>query len=176
MGDLHYKVSTEDTLAQRFFDQGLVLSYGFNHKEAHRSFKQAALLHSTLDMAHWGQALVLGPNINAAMNPDDNEEPFDLGKDQLIPGRPLMLKNFNKIVRHQTEPESIEGNELTLKNGTQFKTDIVLWATGYRMDLSYLDLPQYNDRSPGRAKTHVRIVDTRQRLSQPIFCWHEPFR
>jgi len=74
MGGFHYPVNTNDTLAQAYFDQGLVLSYGFNHRESHRSFAQAALLDSNLAMAYWGQALVLGPNINAAMNPDDAPE------------------------------------------------------------------------------------------------------
>jgi hypothetical protein len=42
MGDHHYKVTTEKPLAQRFFDQGLVLTYGFNHLEAELSFREAA--------------------------------------------------------------------------------------------------------------------------------------
>ncbi|HLR33362.1 MAG TPA: hypothetical protein VK074_12800 [Fodinibius sp.] len=71
MSDYHYKISTDDTLAQDFFNQGLMLSYGFNHKEANRSFRQVAKLDSNNPMAWWGAALVLGPNINAAM-PEDN--------------------------------------------------------------------------------------------------------
>lgn len=71
MGDHYFKISTDDTLAQDFFNQGLVLSYGFNHKEANRSFRQVAKLDSENPMAWWGAALVLGPNINAAM-PEDN--------------------------------------------------------------------------------------------------------
>lgn len=67
MGDYHFAVSTEDTLAQRYFNQGLTLSYGFNHKEANRSFRQAGLLDPNNAMAWWGAALVLGPNINAGM-------------------------------------------------------------------------------------------------------------
>lgn len=71
MGNHHFPISTDDTLAQRYFDQGLVLSYGFNHKEANRSFHQAAKLDSGNPMAWWGAALVLGPNINAGM-PEDH--------------------------------------------------------------------------------------------------------
>lgn len=98
MGDFHYKVSTQDTLAQQFFDQGLILSYGFNHKEAHRSFKQAALLDSTLAMAYWGQALVLGPNINSAMNPDNNAEAWKKSQlavkyaDDATPGEKALIE------------------------------------------------------------------------------------
>lgn len=45
-----------------------MLSYGFNHAEAARSFKYAAHLDPECAMCYWGQALVLGPNINAPMD------------------------------------------------------------------------------------------------------------
>lgn len=68
-----FPVSTQNKLAQQFINQGLNLAYGFNHAEAGRAFKEAARLDPDLAMAYWGQALVLGPNINAAM--DAGEEP-----------------------------------------------------------------------------------------------------
>jgi tetratricopeptide (TPR) repeat protein len=63
-----FKVSTADPRAQLFINQGLNLTYGFNHAEAGRAFAEAARLDPNLAMAYWGQALVLGPNINAAMD------------------------------------------------------------------------------------------------------------
>ena len=54
--------------AQLFINQGLNLTYGFNHAEAARAFAEAARLDPGAAMAYWGQALVLGPNINAPMN------------------------------------------------------------------------------------------------------------
>jgi len=57
--------------AREFIAQGVNLTYGFNHAEAGRSFREAARLDPTCAMAYWGQALVLGPNINAGMEPDD---------------------------------------------------------------------------------------------------------
>ncbi len=71
MGDLHHAITTKSETAQRFFNQGLTLSYAFNHKEAERSFREVARLDPDCAMAYWGIALVLGPNINAAM---DNAE------------------------------------------------------------------------------------------------------
>jgi tetratricopeptide (TPR) repeat protein len=67
MGEHHRKVTTKSERAQRFFDQGLSLAYGFNHPEALRSFKEAARLDPECAMAYWGWALVLGPNINLPM-------------------------------------------------------------------------------------------------------------
>ena len=73
-----FPVSTRNERAQLFMNQGLNLTYGFNHAEAFRAFAEAARLDPTLAMAYWGQALVLGPNINAPMNPDDEPKAFDL--------------------------------------------------------------------------------------------------
>ena len=58
-------------LAPKYFTQGLVLAYGFNHAEAHRSFKEASAQDPTCGICAWGEALVLGPNINKPMDPAD---------------------------------------------------------------------------------------------------------
>lgn len=65
-----YPISTQNAQAQRYFNQGLLLSYGFNHAEAARSFREAARLDPNCAMCYWGTALVLGPNINATMDKD----------------------------------------------------------------------------------------------------------
>ena len=67
MGAHHHAVTTDSRLAQRYFDQGLILSFAFNHGEAQRSFLQAAELDPDCAMCWWGAAWVLGPNINTAM-------------------------------------------------------------------------------------------------------------
>ncbi|MFN0121357.1 MAG: tetratricopeptide repeat protein [Blastocatellia bacterium] len=64
LGHHHHPVSTKNALAQKFFDQGLTLIYGFNHEEAARSFRRAAELDPALAMAWWGYALAVGPNYN----------------------------------------------------------------------------------------------------------------
>ncbi|MFW6054280.1 MAG: tetratricopeptide repeat protein [Thermodesulfobacteriota bacterium] len=69
LGDHHQAVSTDSELAQKYFDQGLILAFGFNHAEAHRSFLQAAKFDPDCAMAWWGAAWVLGPNINTRMDP-----------------------------------------------------------------------------------------------------------
>lgn len=73
LGNHSYKVSTKNELAQRFFNQGLRLTYGFNHAEAHRSFMEASRLDPNCAMAFWGQAYALGPNINDPQ-PDDERK------------------------------------------------------------------------------------------------------
>ncbi len=71
VGDHKFPVTTKSDRAQLFFNQGINFSYGFNHAEAFRAFAEAARLDPDCAMAYWGQALVLGPNINAPMNPED---------------------------------------------------------------------------------------------------------
>ena len=81
------------------------------------------------------------------------EEPFDIRKHQLIPGRSVMLKNLDSISRHQSEIKKIQGGEIKLKNGENLQSDVIIWATGYRMNLEYLDLPEYkNIKTPGELK------------------------
>jgi tetratricopeptide (TPR) repeat protein len=68
LGVLTYPITTVSSDAQRFFDQGLRLAYAFNHAEARRSFRKAQRFDSQCAMCFWGEALVLGPNINTAMD------------------------------------------------------------------------------------------------------------
>jgi tetratricopeptide (TPR) repeat protein len=69
LGDQKHPITTKSTLAQQYFDQGLILTFGFNHEAAIRSFEEAARLDPGCGMCHWGIALALGPNINAPMGP-----------------------------------------------------------------------------------------------------------
>ncbi len=70
LGELHFGISTDNKRAQAFFNQGLRLTYAFNHAEAHRAFMEASRLDPNSAMTYWGQAYALGPNINDAL-PDE---------------------------------------------------------------------------------------------------------
>jgi tetratricopeptide (TPR) repeat protein len=66
----HHHAITTSPAAQRYFDQGLTLSYAFNHAEAIRAFRQASELDASCAMCYWGVAFALGPNINAPITED----------------------------------------------------------------------------------------------------------
>lgn len=70
LGTLHFPITTANAEAQQWFNQGLRLSYGFNHREALRAFRMAQRLDPDCAACYWGEALVLGPNINAPMDPE----------------------------------------------------------------------------------------------------------
>ncbi len=74
LGKHHYAVSSANPQVQRWFDQGLMLSYGFNHDAAERSFLKATELDPDCAMCWWGASLVLGPHVNGAMEPTNNEK------------------------------------------------------------------------------------------------------
>jgi tetratricopeptide (TPR) repeat protein len=68
LGSHHKRISTRVPAAQQYFDQGLRLTYGFNHAEAIRSFTRATELDSTCAICYWGIALAYGPHVNAPMD------------------------------------------------------------------------------------------------------------
>lgn len=68
MGKHQHPVTTSDVDAQRYFDQGLIIDFAFNHAESVRSFRAAQTLDPECAMCFWGEALALGPNINVTSN------------------------------------------------------------------------------------------------------------
>jgi tetratricopeptide (TPR) repeat protein len=80
LGSHTFKVTTSSDRAQLFVNQGVNLGYAFNHAEAARAFAEAARLDPDCAMAYWGHALVLGPNINAAMDAADEPKAYELAQ------------------------------------------------------------------------------------------------
>jgi tetratricopeptide (TPR) repeat protein len=70
LGNHQRVVTTNSTEAQAFFNQGLALTYGFNHDEAARSYAKAGSLDPSCAMCWWGAALTMGPNYNMPMLAD----------------------------------------------------------------------------------------------------------
>ncbi|MDB5936277.1 MAG: hypothetical protein JWQ01_3621 [Massilia sp.] len=70
LGTLQVPISTATPRAQAYFNQGMRLAFAFNHAEAARAFRAAQQLDPGCAMCFWGEALVLGPNINAPMFPE----------------------------------------------------------------------------------------------------------
>nr|WP_255429310.1 NAD(P)-binding domain-containing protein [Ramlibacter albus] len=67
---------------------------------------------------------------------------FDVLHHQLFPGRYRMLENFASIERHAATVECIEGRTVLLSDGTRLQPDLLLWGTGYALDLSWFDEPR----------------------------------
>jgi tetratricopeptide (TPR) repeat protein len=78
LSDLHFPITTSSETAQKYFDQGLALAFGFNHAAADLAFTEAALHDPDCGMCYWGSALVLGPHVNAGMDPANAPRAFAL--------------------------------------------------------------------------------------------------
>ncbi len=77
LGDHSMSITTTSDEAQQWFDQGLMLTYGFNHDAAERSYLKAAEADPECAMCWWGAALVLGPHLNAPMDPERNADAWE---------------------------------------------------------------------------------------------------
>lgn len=69
------------------------------------------------------------------------ERPFDFRRDQLIPGRRTMIEHFARIERHHGEVAGIAGDTVSLSDGSAVPADVLLWGTGYALDLGYFESP-----------------------------------
>ena len=64
LGNYHWPIKTSSKLAQTYFNQGMVLFYGFDYGEAIRSFEGAIATDPKCSMCYVGLALALGSKMN----------------------------------------------------------------------------------------------------------------
>lgn len=70
LGKLSFPISSKKPKVQAWFDQGMILAFGFNHAEAQRAFREAQKLDPGCAICYWAESLILGPNINVPMMPE----------------------------------------------------------------------------------------------------------
>src|SRR3984893_3663910 len=121
LGEVHHPVSTKNAQAQKFFDQGLALVYGFNHDEARKSFQRAGELDPKLAMAWWGVALTLGPNYNLPVDREREKAGYDAVQ------RALALQEGASVA------ERAYINALAFRYSNDPKTDL------HQLDVAYRD-------------------------------------
>jgi tetratricopeptide (TPR) repeat protein len=147
LSNLHHPVSTQNAEAQKFFDQGLALIYGFNHEEARRSFERAAQLDPMLAMAYWGVALAVGPNYNEA---------------EIDPSRLLAadraLEKAKELTANASENE--RGYIEALAKRFQLKTDLKKCAVDYKDAMAAL-----HKKYPGDVDAAVLYADSLMNLT-----------
>lgn len=78
LGGVNFPITTNSPVAQQYFNQGLALSYAFNHAAADFAFNEATIYDQNCAMCYWGSALVLGPNVNAPMFASNAPRAFSL--------------------------------------------------------------------------------------------------
>ena len=120
LGNFNFTISTDNDDAQRYFNQGLVLAFAFNHAESVRSFQAAQKLDPQCAMCFWGESLARGPNINvtsdgrAVMSSEDRRKAFSVYKQALYLVNPenkkekayinALSKRYNGDITTSREP------------------------------------------------------------------------
>ncbi len=69
LGPLQMDITTTSPTAQKYFNQGMMLAWGFNHAAADLAFNEGAINDPDCAMCYWGSAFVLGANLNQKMVP-----------------------------------------------------------------------------------------------------------
>ena len=67
MGDFHFEISSDNELAQAYFNQGFQLMYAFAKNDAARSFQASHLADPECAICWWGEAWAWGSYLNGAM-------------------------------------------------------------------------------------------------------------
>ncbi|MGL4460908.1 MAG: hypothetical protein ACRDD1_15500 [Planctomycetia bacterium] len=108
LGGYTRAVTTADPAARKYFDQGLMFLFAFNHDEAVRSFQEAARLDPTFAMAHWGVATANGPHINRpTMTPEQTQAAWTAlqrAKANAADGRPVDAALVATLAKRYVEP------------------------------------------------------------------------
>ena len=106
--DSFFAIQTDDPEVKKLFQRGVVLTYGFNHQEAHNTYMHAAAQDSKCAMCYWGAALVLGPNINKPMDPADATTAYQLAQKALehSKGENPLNKNLIKALVQRYSQEA----------------------------------------------------------------------
>ena len=110
IGGFNHPISTSSKQAQRFFNQGVAMMFGFNHMEAIRSFQAAAELDPDCAMAWWGVACAYGPNINAPMTEDAGPKAWAaLQKARALMGKASAREqDYIRALSHRYQEEWVE--------------------------------------------------------------------
>jgi len=166
-------ITTTSETARRYFGQGLMLTYGFNHAGAVRSFRAAQRLDPGCAMCWWGEALALGPNINAPM--DDRDRPAALAAiDRALALRdraaPLERTLIDAVARRYSRDAQADRAALDaayadamLDAARRFPADddIAVLAAEAAMDTTPWNYWQADKSTPvGRSGTAARLLET----------------
>lgn len=116
LGSHSRKITTASAEAQKYFNQGLRLVYGFNHGSAIRSFKAAVQLDPACAMAHWGIALASGPDINSPVVPPPAAErawkEISLAREHAAAGSPVERELIEALAARYANPQPADRSPL----------------------------------------------------------------
>lgn len=168
-----FPITTSNPEARRYFSQGLMMTYGFNHAGAVRSFRAAQRLDPDCAICWWGEAVALGPNINAAMDERDRGAALDAMdramalRDRASPLERALIEAV--ATRYSRDPKANRADldgayaDAMLEVARRFPTDddVAVLAAEAAMDTSPWNYWEADKRTPiGRSGEAVRLTET----------------
>lgn len=167
-----FPVSTRDDQARRYFSQGLLFTYGFNHAGAVRSFREAQRRDPACAICWWGEAVALGPNINAPMDNRDHAAALAAAeramalRDKASPMERALIEAV--ALRYSADPAADRAAldaryaDAMLDAARRFPgdDDVAVLAAEAAMDTTPWNYWEGDKRSPvGRAGEAVRLIE-----------------
>lgn len=168
-----FPITTANPEARRYFSQGLLMTYGFNHAGAVRSFRAAQRLDPNCALCWWGEAVALGPNINAPMDDRDRGAALDaMDRAMGLRGRasPLERALIEAVaLRYSRDPKASRADldgayaDAMLEVARRFPADddVAVLAAEAVMDTSPWNYWEADKKTPvGRSGEAVRLVES----------------
>lgn len=168
-----FPLSTANPKARDYFSQGLLLTYGFNHAGAVRSFREAQGLDPGCAMCWWGEAVALGPNINAPMDDRDRTAALDaMDKAMALRGKasPMEQALIEAVSKRYSRDPNADRTALDaayadamLDVARRFPADddVAVLAAEAAMDTTPWNYWEADKKTPiGRSGEAVRLVET----------------
>ncbi|HEX8272492.1 MAG TPA: tetratricopeptide repeat protein [Longimicrobiaceae bacterium] len=186
LGSYSKRISTRDSLAQRYFDQGVRLMYGFNHMEAMLAFQEAARRDPRCAICEWGVASSFGPDINQDMN----EERWRAANAAILRARDAMQhasaweRRYVEASLSRFDPlpdfrDPAEVRRLRVRQDSAYAESMGQLAADYPDDPdaatwyaeSLLDLAPWNQWSPDGRTPRAGTLDAVAALERVIARW-----
>jgi tetratricopeptide (TPR) repeat protein len=107
----YHRAITASAEAQKYFDQALRLTYGFNHDEATRLYARGAEIDPSCAMCFWGVAFTMGPNYNVPMLPNRAAATWDaLERARALAGRTTPVEHalIDALAKRYKGPEPLD--------------------------------------------------------------------
>lgn len=167
-----FPITASNPQARRYFSQGLMMAYGFNHSGAVRSFREAQRLDPSCAICWWGEAVALGPNINAPMDDRDRGAALDAMdkamalRDRASPMEKALIEAVAR--RYSRDPKAdraiLDGAyaDAMLDVARRFPgdDDVAVLAAEAVMDTSPWNYWEADKKTPvGRSGEAVRLVE-----------------
>lgn len=165
-------VSTSSAAAQRWFDQGIQLLYGFNHDEAIRSFRRAAQIDPNCAMAWWGVAYAHGLHINnPQMGAEQSRQAHEAAQTALAKtdhARPVEQALIRAVAARYEWPAPQDRRPLDERYAAEMQkayaqfpddADVAALYAESLMNLQPWDLYTLDGQPKGRAEEIVRVLE-----------------